>query len=127
MELSEYSTEELRAELQRRAKEARANAPRKQPEYFMVKGVLKEIIHREQAMARRSYRVMIYPSECEKYNIQSYDVVRDYKLYPGRFVKATEPQPGDEVTLRLRKTNYRDRFYPSHAHIYDCQPNKNRL
>lgn len=101
MDLKDFTTEQLRDELKRRAKEARISAVknRKRNGYIYVKGIVTKVLNEDMAFSYHRYRVKILDSEMEKLSINPYDVENDYQLKSGHFTKATAPKVGEYVYL----------------------------
>lgn len=102
MELKDYTTEELREELKRRAKEARLNAKRSEPEYKEFTGVIKHIDQWHHGIY--SYLFDITSSVVNGERTNDYIYNSGFKLKQGLFQKNTIPQVGDVVLLRYKRT-----------------------
>lgn len=102
MELKDYTTEELREELKRRAKEARLNAKRSEPEYKEFTGVIEYIDQRHRGIY--SYLFYIRSAIVNGVLTKDYRYNTDFKLKQGLFHKNTIPQVGDVVLLRYKRT-----------------------
>lgn len=102
MELKDYKTEELREELKRRAKEARLNAKRPEPEYKEFTGVIKSIDQWHRGIY--SYLFCITSAVVNGERTNDYRYNTDFKLKQGLFHKNTIPQVGDVVLLRYKRT-----------------------
>lgn len=102
MELKDYTTEELREELKRRAKEARLNAKRSEPEYKEFTGVIEYIDQRHRGIY--SYLFDITSSVVNGERTNDYIYNSGFKLKQGLFQKNTIPQVGDVVLLRYKRT-----------------------
>lgn len=102
MELKDYTTEELREELKRRAKEARLNAKRSEPEYKEFTGVIKSIDQWHCSIY--SYLFCITSAVVNGERTNDYRYNTDFKLKQGLFHKNTIPQVGDVVLLRYKRT-----------------------
>lgn len=97
MELKDYTTEELREELKRRAKEARLNAHRSEPEYKEFTAIVKSI-----DKSRRPFKYWLEKSNLnDRYSGYQYHY---YTYKVGAFNNANMPQVGDKVKLTYRRT-----------------------
>lgn len=103
MELKDYTTEELREELKRRAKEARLNDKRHEPEYKEFTGVIKYIDQWHRGIYTYLFHITSAVVNGERTNDYRYNT--DFKLKQGLFRKNTIPQVGDVVLLRYKRTN----------------------
>lgn len=103
MELKDYTTDELREELKRRAKEARLNAKRAEPEYKEFTGVIKHIDQWHHGIY--SYLFDITSAVVNGERTDNYIYNSGFKLKQGLFQKNTIPQVGDVVLLRYKRTN----------------------
>lgn len=112
MELKDYTTEELREELKRRAKEARQNAIREKPKYIEVEGIVTNIDNIYKSFIWAEYTVKI-----EDERVQ--ECYRTYKYYikQGNFRKHNVPKIGDTVIVGHLLTKNRNYFSPIYAKI----------
>lgn len=102
MELKDYTTEELREELKRRAKDARLNAKRSEPEYKEFTGVIKHIDQWHRGIYSYLFRITSAVVNGERTDDYIYN--NEFKLKQGLFQKNTIPQVGDVVLLRYKRT-----------------------
>lgn len=112
MELKDFTTEQLREELKRRAKEARINGGRKKPEYIEVIGVVTKITN-----SRRSFMYNQYNLDIKDDRIKDCDRFTTYTLKTGKFRKDNYPQVGDTVILKQRITKAMNSFIARYAKI----------
>lgn len=107
MELKDYTTEQLREELKRRAKEARAAAPR-HPVSLTATAVVKSIL---KSPYHRRFNDWEYELELTPESIAEYEVAEIFKIFRctlarGFFKRNDAPNEGDTVTVRFR--NHKD-------------------
>lgn len=114
MELKDYTTEELREELKRRAKEARANAVREKPKYIELEAKIKNIHH---CSYSKSFMQTEYSISTNDDRVKPYDINRKYKLKNGCFRKDNIPKVGDIVIISHLLTKARNSFSGSDAKI----------
>lgn len=114
MELKDYTTEELREELKRRAKEARLNAPRKKPKYIEIEATITNIYHYSYS---KSFLQTEYTISTSDDRVSSYDLDRRYKLKNGCFRKDNTPKIGDTVIIGHLLTKARNSFSGFNAKI----------
>lgn len=112
MELKDFTTEELREELKRRAKEARVNAGRKKPEYIAIVGVVTKITNN-----RKSFMYGQYSVNTKDNRIDDRDKIATYTLKAGKFKKDNYPQVGDVVLIKQRLTKAVNFFVARYAKI----------
>lgn len=112
MELKDFTTEELREELKRRAKEARINAGRKKPEYIEIIGVVTKITNN-----RKSFMYGQYTLEIKDDRVRDCDKYTTYTLKTGKFKKDNYPQVGDTVLIKQRLTKAINFFVARYAKI----------
>lgn len=112
MELAEFTTEELREELKRRAKEARINARKKKPEYIEIIGVVTRITNN-----RKSFMHNQYTLDIKDNRVRNCDKLTTYTLKTGKFKKDNYPQVGDTVILKQRLTKAINFFIARYAKI----------
>lgn len=103
MKLSDYTTDELREELKRRAKEARLNAKRSEPEYKEFTGVIKHIDPWHGGIYSYSFHITSAVVNGERTNDYIYN--SKFKLKQRLFKASTIPQVGDVVLLRYKRTH----------------------
>lgn len=107
MNLQDYTTEELKAEIKRRQIEERKARSRKgmKAEYAYAEAVITYI--NGNAFARRTYQADISESDCMKNNIPMQSRHRYYLRIDRKvFNKSNAPKVGDVVKLKSRKTQY---------------------
>lgn len=112
MELKDFTTEELREELKRRAKEARINAGRKKPEYIEIVGVVTKITNN-----RKSFMYGQYSLDIKDDRVRDCDKYTTYTLKAGKFKKDNYPQVGDIVLIKQRLTKAINFFVARYAKI----------
>ena len=112
MELKDFTTEELREELKRRAKEARINAGRKKPEYIEITGVVTKITNN-----RKSFMYGQYSLDIKDDRVDNRDKIATYTLKAGKFKKDNYPQIGDTVLIKQRLTKVVNIFVARYAKI----------
>lgn len=117
MELKDYTTEQLREELKRRAKEARAAAPRPPVSITaiaVVKSIRKSSYHK--GICNWEYELELTPESMSEYEMpDDYRIIRSY-LRSGVFRRNDAPKEGDVVTVRVR--NSWDKFWRN-VHLRD--------
>lgn len=104
-ELKDYTSDELREELKRRAKEARQNTIREKPKYIEVEGVVTNI--------RNIYKSFIWAEFNIKINDERVpECYRDYRyrVKQGNFKKDNLPKIGDTVIVGHLLTKNRNHF-----------------
>lgn len=114
MELKDYTTEELREELKRRAKEARQNAVREKPKYIEIECKITNV---HSCSYSKSFMQTEYSIETNDDRINSYDINRRYKLKNGCFTKNNVPKIGDTVIIGHLLTKARNTFSGFEAKI----------
>lgn len=107
MEFKDYTTEELREELKRRAKEARLNAVREKPKYVEIEAIITNIHH---CSYSKSFLQTEYSISTNDNRVTSYDLNRRYKLKNGCFRKDNTPKIGDTVIIGHLLTKTRNSF-----------------
>ena len=112
MELKDFTTEELREELRRRAKEARINAGKKKPEYIEIIGVVTKITNN-----RRSFMYNQYTLDINDDRVKDYNRYATFTLKTGKFKKDNYPQIGDTVIIKQRLTKAVNYFVARYAKI----------
>lgn len=120
MELKDFTTEELREELRRRAKEARINAGKKKPEYIEIEAVVTKIINN-----RKSFMYGQYILDIKDDRVKDYDKNNTYTLKTGKFKKDNYPQVGDTVIVKQRLTKAVNFFVARFAKIDSIVKRKN--
>lgn len=114
MELKDYSSEELREELKRRAKEARKNAVREKPKYIEIEG---EVIYIRQEYGTKSFIWTNFTVKTNDERVSSHDKIRTYRVKNGCFKKNTIPKIGDIVIIGHLLTKAKKNFNPYYAKI----------
>ncbi len=111
MTLQDYTTDELRAELKRRATEARkaANVNRdRKAKYLYAEGTVIEVYNdscgRKRPFSEWRFRVRIDDEYATKLNIQSWNIDSCHNVDRAKFKKSTAPKEGDRVRLKCRIT-----------------------
>ena len=120
MELKNFTTEELREELKRRAKEARLNAGRKKSEYIEIIGVVTKITNN-----RKSFMYGQYSLDIKDNRVKDCDKYTTYTLKTGKFKKDNYPQVGDTVLIKQRLTKAVNFFMARYAKIDSIIKRKN--
>lgn len=117
MKLEDYSTDQLREELKRRACLARAAARQagsNKPTYVTTEGIVKEILFNNGPFCHKKWVVEVSEEFAKENHIQR---ELTYALMGGAFTKDTAPKVGDKVVLRCRITKQRTRFNQGDARI----------
>lgn len=116
-ELKDYTDDELRNELKRRANERRKDTPR-EIVYVEFEATIKEIdnifmknyygkgLHKYKAFTLWKYILEDWTLDREHSTIES----RGFELKPNTFKKNEAPQVGDRVKLRYRRTKCNESF-----------------
>lgn len=112
MTLQDYTTDELRAELKRRATEARkaANVNRdRKAKYLYAEGTVIKVYNdscgRKRPFSEWRFMVLLDDKYIIAYNIPSYQRSgRVYCVNRAKFNKTTAPKEGDRVRLKCRVT-----------------------
>lgn len=109
--LQDFTTDELRAELKRRATEARkaANANRdRKAKYLYAEGTVTNVHNtssgRRLPFADWSFKVHIDDEYATKHNIKSWDIERYLSVNRANIKKSNAPKEGDRVRLKCRVT-----------------------
>lgn len=109
MELKDYTTDELRAELKRRNIEARRQGSLGRSQkavYAYANGVVTYVS--DDPFSRRQFKVKICEPDCDKYQLSVLYRIGSYAhILRANFTKDTAPRLGDIVRVRSRKTNSR--------------------
>lgn len=108
--LSNFTDEELRQELKRRAKLRRLNAVRKPTEYIYLKGTVERIDNIRWTYRDGSkkyypfcqWRFRIKDFECDEQRV--IDWTKYYNDYKCAMLKSKSPKIGDKVIIKIRKT-----------------------
>mgnify|MGYP006988890549 CR=1 FL=1 len=119
MKLEDYSTDQLREELKRRAYLARAAARQagsNKPTYVTTEGIVKKILLQQGPFCHKKWVVEVSEEFAKENQIQR---ELTYALRGGAFTKDTAPKVGDKVVLRCRITKRRTRFNQGDARITD--------
>ena len=105
MDLKDYTTEELRAELKRRRVQAMKEAKKQIPEYKEFTATVERVNNSYGSINRYVYKITdAKPHNCEiKSELFANISWRDFSLQKNTFNKATVPKIGDKVLLRYRK------------------------
>lgn len=118
-ELKDYTSEELRAELKRRHKEALKNADRKTV-YLRIKAVVEDAEHASAFVCNR-YKLRIEDERVPSTYRHSW-----YRIKREKFRKDTVPNIGDTVILGHLLTKNRPNFTYSEAKIFEVVKRKNK-
>lgn len=107
MKLKDYTTEELKAELKRRATEERrlrSIGRSHKAEYAYATALITYVS--DDPYIRRQYKIKVSKEDCEKYKLGvSYKTGTGYAhILHSKFNKETAPKLGDVVRIRSRKT-----------------------
>lgn len=126
MTLQDFTTDELRAELKRRATEARkaANANRdRKHKYLYVEGTVVKVYDnscgRKRPFSEWSFEVFLDDKYIVDYNIPSYNRSRSYAVNRVKLNKSTAPKEGDRVRLKCRITKDSPRWNMFHQPVID--------
>lgn len=99
-ELKDYTTQELRDELKRRAKESRIKAAKEhKPEYLYWEATVKGV---QTWGSARQYKYRLTTTDPR---IPLEKLMSTFPMIRGIYKKAELPKVGDKVKLRLRYTN----------------------
>lgn len=110
LELSNYSSGQLKAELKRRVNIARMKAIRENPKYYYWEGTVVEILRRYNRFARWKFKIdsgELGASERFSYLNKSHA----FEMLSGAFNMTTAPEVGDRVRLRYRVVKNHFRSY----------------
>lgn len=118
-ELKDYTSDELRAELKRRHKEALKNLDRSKPKYIEIKAVVKDI-KIAHAFVCNEYKLIIDDERVPSIFKNSW-----YGIKREKFRKDTVPNIGDTVILGHLLTKARPNFTYSEAKILEVVKRKN--
>lgn len=112
MELKDYTTEELKAEL------ARRNREEGKTNYEYAKGRVVSILHKNSAFSSWRYVVDIFREDIVRLSINPF-ALKDcsFAYKQGAFNKTTAPKEGDIVLLQKRITKNSPKFYLSDAKV----------
>lgn len=119
MKLEDYTTEQLREELKRRAKIARENARKEgsnKPAYAFVSGVVKRVENPDGSFSRRKWHIEVSKEFAAEHSIPQ---VYTYYLLGGAFTKDTAPKEGDKVRLKCRLTKALPKFTLTRARVIE--------
>lgn len=126
MTLQDFTTDELRAELKRRAVEARksANVNRdRKAKYLYAEGTVITVHNtsggRKLPFSEWSFKVHIDDEYATKLNIQSWNIDSYHSVSRANFKKSTAPNEGDRVRLKCRVTKDSPRWNMFHQPIID--------
>lgn len=126
MTLQDYTTDELRAELKRRATEARkaANASRdRKHKYMYAEGTVITVHNtsggRKLPFSDWSFKVRIDDEYVTKLNIQTWNIDSYHNVDRTKFKKYNTPKEGDRVRLKCRITKDSPRWNMFHQPIID--------
>lgn len=110
LELSDYSNEQFKAELKRRANIARMKAIREKPKYYYWEGTVIEILRRYNRFAKWKFK--IDSEELLASGKFSYlNRWHAFEMLSGAFNMTTAPKVGDRVKLRYRVVKSHFRSY----------------
>lgn len=110
LELSDYSNEQLKAELKRRVNIARMKAIREKPKYHYWEGTIVDILKRYNRFANWKFKIdseELAASEKFSYLNRWYT----FEMLSGAFNMTTAPKVGDRVKLRYRVVKSHFRSY----------------
>lgn len=126
MTLQDFTIDELRAELNRRAIEARkaANANRdRKPKYLYAEGTVLTVHNtsggRKLPFLDWSFKVHIDDEYTMKLNIQTWNIDSYHNVNRAKFKKRNAPKEGDRVRLKCRVTKDSPRWNMFHQPIID--------
>lgn len=124
--LQDFTTDELRAELKRRAAESRkaANATRdRKHKYLYAEGTVVNVRNtsggRRLPFADWSFKVHIDDECATKLNIQTWNIDSYHTVNRAKFKKSNAPKEGDRVRLKCRVTKDSPRWNMFHQPIID--------
>lgn len=110
LELSNYSNEQLKVELKRRANIARMKAIREKPKYYYWEGTVVEILRQYNRFAKWKFK--IDSEELGASERFSYlNKWHAFEMLSGAFNMTTAPKVGDRVKLRYRVVKNHFRSY----------------
>lgn len=126
MTLQDYTTDELRAELKRRAVEARkaANTDRdRKHKYLYAEGTVINVHNtsggRRLPFSDWTFKVHIDDEYAAKLNIQTWNIDIYHTVNRAKFKKSTAPKEGDRVRLKCRVTKNFPRWNMVHQPMID--------
>ena len=109
LELSDYSNEQLKAELKRRSNIARMKAIREKPKYYYWEGTIVDILKRNRFA---NWKFKIDSEELAANENFSYlNKWHGFKMISGAFNMTTAPKVGDKIKLRYRVVKSHFRSY----------------
>lgn len=110
LELSDYSNEQLKAELKRRSNIARMKAIREKPKYYYWEGTIVDIMKRYNRFPKWKFKIdseELAASESFSYLNRWHG----FEMLSGAFNMTTAPKVGDRVKLRYRVVKSHFRSY----------------
>lgn len=110
LELSDYSNEQLKAELKRRSNIARMKAIREKPKYYYWEGTIVDILKRYYRFANWKFKIDSEELAANK-NFSYLNKWHDFEMISGAFNMTTAPKVGDRVKLRYRVVKSHFRSY----------------
>lgn len=126
MTLQDFTTDELRAELKRRATEARkaANVSRdRKAKYLYAEGTVIKVhdggCGRKLPFSEWRFKVHIDDEYATKLNIQTWNIDSYHDVDHAKFKKSNAPKEGDRVRLKCRVTKDSPRWNMFHQPIID--------
>lgn len=110
LELSDYSNEQLKAELKRRSNIARMKAIREKPKYYYWEGTIVDILKRYNRFANWKFKIDSEELAANE-NFSYLNKWHGFEMISGAFNMTTAPKVGDRVKLRYRVVKSRFRSY----------------
>ncbi|WLZ21211.1 endonuclease [Bacteroides phage C3_41T2LP] len=110
LELSDYSNEQLKAELKRRSNIARMKAVREKPKYYYWEGTIVDILKRYNRFANWKFKIDSEELAASE-NFSYLNKWHGFEMISGAFNMTTAPKVGDRVKLRYRVVKSHFRSY----------------
>ena len=110
LELSDYSNEQLKAELKRRSNIARMKAIREKPKYYYWEGTIVDILKRYNRFANWKFKIDSEELAANE-NFSYLNKWHGFEMISGAFNMTTAPKVGDRVKLRYRVVKSHFRSY----------------
>ena len=105
MELKDYTTEELRAELKRRRTKAMKEAKKEPPKYKEFTATIEKLDYKYGSISEYAYSITDVNPHNNDINSELFNNIRwrRFGLQTNTFKKETAPKIGDKVLLRYRR------------------------
>lgn len=110
LELSDYSNEQLKAELKRRVNIACMKAIREKPKYYYWEGIVVDILRRYNRFAKWKFKIDSEELAASE-NFSYLNKWHAFEMLSGAFNMTTAPKVGDKIKLRYRVVKSHFRSY----------------